>query len=269
MKRSEIFISTIVFSTFFIFGCLKVGNERATDGNYSNDSSNAVSATQEKNIRAAVSTLHQKYNIRFFIFKTSPFAYKLKVDGDVDINDFVEDLERLELDGEKYLSLLTPGAKTQSFNRKLKEKVIAIRDFLDNYSTDSSYFLKNSGKSCPDISGDYKKVGKGGDEQIISIRSKGCRIFEVSRSKNLGPRIKLEANELCRKGEGYRLCSSGRETATARIEFSFFERWEAQKCTKENWLIVDEKGRGLTSKVRQNCQGASVTVFENKFFKVN
>lgn len=265
MKKSEIIVFLLVFCTFFVLGCLKVGNERTSRGFYSKN----LNIQEEKNIRATVSSLHQKYNIRFFVLRTTPFAYKLKVDGDVNLNNIIEDLERVELDGEKYLGILSPRAKQKSFNRKLHEKLNAIRSFLENHSTDSSYFLKEAGKACPDISGDYKIINRGGSKEVISIRSKGCQVFEVSRSQqNKGPVIKLQANQKCRNGQGYYFCSRGYKTAAGHIEFSFFERWEAQSCTKENWLRIDEKGKSLTSKVRQNCKGVETTIYEDEFLKL-
>ncbi len=267
MKKSEILISISVFCTFFVIGCLKVGGERSAESmGLSGPGAPVTIYREEKAIRAAVSSLHERYEIRFYVRSTTPFAYKLKVDERGDIEVLVEDLERLELDGEKYWGILNSKAKQSSFNRKLREKLKAIRDFLDNYSTDSSYFL---GIKCPKISGIYKKNDIDEQEEFISIKSRGCRIFEVSRNKKLkGPVIKLEAIRNCRGGRDYWLCSQGSKMPSNHIEFLFVEKWDQENCMKENWLRVDEKGGTLISKVRQSCKGANVAVFEDKFFKV-
>jgi len=269
MKKSEIILSLLVFCTFFVIGCLKVGQDR------SNESHSGISSShlkEEKNIRSQVGQLHRSYDLRFYIVKTAPFAYKLRVDGDVDINKLVEDLESFELDGEKYLGILTKEDKKSSFNRKLNEKLKAIRNFLDFHSTDSSFFIsKTPGEKCPDISGAYSKNGQDNSEDIIIIKSQGCQKFEVSRNqKKKGPIIKLGELENCNIGEGYKLCYLGRQMASKHIEFVFLEKWEHENCSKKNWVQVDEKGGSLISKVMQTCNGVNMTNSANshRFFKV-
>jgi hypothetical protein len=265
MKKSEILISLLVFCTFFVIGCLKVGTEHPSQSMDARGPKAPVTIWRDqKIIKAAVSSLHQKYEMRFYVKSTSPFAYKLKVEDRGNIERMVEDFERVELDGDKYLSGLSEVDRGSSFNRKLSEKMKAIRDFLDNYPNDNSYFLASSGK-CPNISGTYKKNKEDG---TIKIKSKGCRTFEVSRNKTLqGPVIKLEENRNCRGGKDYWLCSKGIKLPSNHIEFLFVEKWDKQSCTKENWLRVDEKGI-LVSKIRQTCKGAEPTVFEERYFKL-
>ena len=268
MKISEILIGVSVGGSVFVIGGLKLGDERASDPSVTGTP--LTNVLEEKNIRMVVNSLHQSYEMRFFVRSTDPFSYKLKVESRGDINTLVQDLERVELEADKYLSSLSQNARGTSFNRKLKEKLKAIRDFLDNYPSDNSYFLADTpGKPCPNISGVYKKNDINEQEEFISIASRGCSIFQVSRNKRTqGPVIKLESSENCRGGQDYRLCFKGQAMASKQIEFLFVEHWDQQSCVTENWLRIDEKGGTLMSKVRQSCKGAEVTVYEEKFFKL-
>lgn len=272
MKLSQIFLCLFVFSTFFVIGCLKVGGERTElETGQTNDQSRVLRQKEEKNIRSLLSSIHKRFEMAFYVARKDPFAYKLKVDGNVSIDDFVEALERVELDCEKYLGILTNVEKTQSFNKKLTEKVKAMRDFLDNYSFDASYFFaKRPGLNCPKIAGVYK-FKKEDKEKTISIKMQGCNRFEVSRSSDKkGPVIDLRLAQDCKKGEGYNLCFRGKKMASNHIEFIFKEKWAEPDCTKENWVRVDEKGGLIVSKVLQKCAGAREKVwqYEDTFLRV-